>query len=1123
MYNNECFQPRGKILGGSSSINFMIYNRGNRRDFDAWAQAGNYGWSYKDVLPYFLKSESANFNDFEDKTYHNASGLLSVEHVQLRTDIAQAFVAAAEQSGLNQTDYNGESQLGVAYVQTNTRYGRRHSAYRAFIEPIMFKRKNLKIFTFSRVTKVLMDANTKTAYGIEFLYRRQRFIFKARKEVILSAGAFSSPQILMLSGIGPADNLGNLGIKIIHQLPVGVRMFEHITHFGPTFIVNTTNQALFPSRVQLKDIVGFLAGRPDTRLSMLPGVEALAFLKVPNSTLPRDWPDVELIFASASLASDDGTALKLGGNFKHNVYNALYRPLQLTKQDHFTVLVMPFHPKSVGRVWLKNTNPLQWPMIDPNYFNSTEDVEFMLHGIKAAIRIAEMPAMKKVGTKILDTPVPGCESYTFGTDDYWRCSISTLSYTLHHQVATCRMGPATDSTAVVSPELRVHGIGKLRVVDAGIIPLPPTAHTNAPTFMIAEKAADMIKAAWRESLNNMQLKSLFQIFFIILYLLTNSNGQQNYIESLIQLGATNFIQELFHPQIPNNNEVFDFIVVGGGTAGSVVANRLSENPNWRVALLEAGGTENILNTAPALCGYMQVTNAIWNYKTVPQKRACFGMNNNECFHPRGKILGGTSSINFMIYNRGNRRDFDSWAEAGNYGWSYNEVLPYFRKSEMAHLEGLELNALYHNQSGPLSVEYLQYRTAIVHAFIEGAQQAGHQYTDYNGESQVGVSYVQANTRSGRRHSAYRAFIEPIMARRQNLKIFTFARVTKVLIDPETKAAYGVEFNYRKQRYIFKARKEVILSAGSFNSPQLLMLSGVGPRDNLSKLGINILQELPVGVRMYEHASHFGPTFLVNTTNQSIFANRVTIADVLGFLAGRPDTRISTLTGVEALAFIKVPGSKRSKQWPDCEIIFASGSLASDDGTALKIGGNIKDEIYNRVYRPLQLSRQDHFTVLIMPFHPKSVGRVWIRNKNPLQWPIIDANYFDDPDDVEVMLAGIKEAIRISQTPAMQSIGTRILDTPLPGCESYEFGSDDYWRCSIRTMTYTLHHQVATCRMGPSTDPTAVVSPELKVHGIRKLRVVDGGVIPFPPTAHTNAATYMIGEKAADMIRGAWGD
>ncbi|KAM7349108.1 glucose dehydrogenase [FAD, quinone]-like [Cochliomyia hominivorax] len=619
----------------------------------------------------------------------------------------------------------------------------------------------------------------------------------------------------------------------------------------------------------------------------------------------------------------------------------------------------------------------------------------------------------------------------------------------------------------------------------------------------------------------MVVNMMYHVLFTILNLLAKTNAY-DLVDAVTQLGEfSNFIEELLNYRAPIDNEIFDFIVVGGGTAGSVVANRLSENPNWNVALIEAGGMENFVNIVPALCAFTQVTDDTWKYKTVPQERACFGMYNNECFHPRGRILGGTSSINFMIYNRGNHHDFDKWAEAGNYGWSYEEVLPYFRKSEMASLDGLEQNIRYHNTSGPLSVEYVKYRTEIAHAFIDGALQAGHPYTDYNGESQIGVSYVHATTKTGRRHSAYQAYIKPIMGERLNLKIFTYSHVTKILMDPETKSAYGVEFIYTNTRYTFKARKEVILSASSFNSPQLLMLSGIGPREHLTELGIDVIQELPVGKTVYEHASHFGPTFLVNTTDQTMYMERVTPIDGLAFSAGSSNTRLSSIGTVEALTFIKAPTSTLPEDWPDCEIIFASGSFASDDGTALKTGANLKNEIYEKIYRPLEVARQEHYSVLIMPFHPKSIGHVWLNSSNPFDAPMIDANYFENPDDVEVMLEGIKEAIRISQTPAMQQIGARLLNISIPGCESYTFGSDDYWRCSIRTMTYTLHHQVATCRMGPATDPTAVVSPELKVHGIRKLRVVDVSVIPFPPTSHTNAAGFMIGEKAADMIRGEW--
>lgn len=560
--------------------------------------------------------------------------------------------------------------------------------------------------------------------------------------------------------------------------------------------------------------------------------------------------------------------------------------------------------------------------------------------------------------------------------------------------------------------------------------------------------------------------------------------------------------------------------MGGGTAGCVLANRLTENPNWRVALIEAGGVENIFNRIPALAGFTQMTQANWNYKSVPQKRACFGMYNNECSQPRGKILGGSSSINFMIYTRGNRRDFDAWAQAGNRGWSYKDVLPYFLKSESANMDDFNHTG-YHNITGPLNVEYIQKRSEIAEAFVEGAKEFGLKQTDYNGESQLGVSYVQATTKYGRRHSAYRAFIEPIMFKRKNLKIYTFSRVTKILIDPTSKAAYGLEFLYKRKRFTFKARKEVILSAGVFNSPQILMLSGIGPADNLNNLGINIIQQLPVGLRMSEHMTHFGPTFTVNTTDQALFLSSVKLPDVLKFLAGRPDTHLSMLPGVEALAFVKVPGSNLTQDWPDVEIIFASGSLASDDGVALKKGGNIKQEIYDILYRPLQMTKQDHFTFLIMPFHPKSLGRVWLKNRNPLQWPMIDPNYFDHKDDIEFMLQGIKAALRLAETPAMQKIGAKILDTPVPGCESYTFASDDYWRCSIRTLSYTLHHQVGTCRMGPATNPTTVVSPELRVHNITKLRLVDASVIPLPPTGHTNAPTFMIAEKAADMIKSSW--
>lgn len=552
----------------------------------------------------------------------------------------------------------------------------------------------------------------------------------------------------------------------------------------------------------------------------------------------------------------------------------------------------------------------------------------------------------------------------------------------------------------------------------------------------------------------------------------------------------------------------------------MLANRLSENPNWQVYLIEAGGLEGIIHQVPAMTAFLQSTHSNWGYKSVPQKAACFGMPNNECALPRGKILGGTSSINFMIYNRGNKRDFDRWAAFGNEGWSYQDVLPYFLKSENAQLQGLEYSP-YHNHSGPLNVEDVYYRTDFVHAYIKAAQEAGYAKTDYNGETQMGVSYVQANTLKGRRHSAFKAYIEPIRQIRKNLHIVTLARVTKVLINPETQQAFAVRVLYHNTVYTIRARKEIILSAGAFNSPQILMLSGIGPQDNLQAIGVPIIKKLPVGKLMYDHMCHFGPTFVTNTTGQTVFTSRLTANVIKSFATGDSTTILSSIGGVEALTFAKVPDSNEPADMPDVEFINVAGSLASDDGTGLNRGANFKPEIYNQVYKPLSDTLQDHFTFLIMQFHPKSVGRLWLHNRNPLEWPRLNPKYFDNSDDVEVILQGIKEAIRITQMPTMQHVGTRLHNISVPGCENFEFGSDNYWRCSIRVMSYTLHHQVATCRMGPANDKSTVVNAKLQVHGINRLRVADTSIIPFPPTCHTNAASFMIGEKAADMIRSAW--
>ncbi|XP_055919129.1 4-pyridoxate dehydrogenase-like [Eupeodes corollae] len=621
----------------------------------------------------------------------------------------------------------------------------------------------------------------------------------------------------------------------------------------------------------------------------------------------------------------------------------------------------------------------------------------------------------------------------------------------------------------------------------------------------------------------LKFREWFSVELLLLFISCLELGSSQSIEDILKLGQDAYNEERVKPvELPTENECFDFIIVGAGPAGCVLANRLSENPNWTVFLIEAGSTENIVHDIPALTSYLPLTESNWNYTSTPQKKACLGMNDKKCALPRGKLLGGSSGINFMIYNRGNRKDFDRMAEAGNFGWSYEEVLPYFKRSERANLEGLR-DSPYHNTSGLQSVEYVKYRTQMAEAFVKASVDLGYPQTDYNGESQFGTSFVQATTQNGHRHSAAKAFVLPILNQRKNLRVLTFATVTKVLID-ESLSAYGVNFVHQGKSYTIKARKEVILSAGTFNSPQLLMLSGVGPRDVLEAVGIQQLVDLPVGQTMYDHMSHIGPTFTTNSTGATLFVDRITPDDNARYQAGDPSTRLSSIGGVEALTFIRSQQSISSNDGddrPDVELILASVSLASDYGTALKESGNFKDDIYTTGFKSLEGT--EHFTIMVMPFHPKSTGRVWLADSNPFTPPLIDPNYFSNYKDIEVMLSGIKEGLRLAETPAMMSINATLFTNPVPGCENFEFGTDDYWRCSIQTLSYTLHHQVATCKMGSSSDPSAVVSPQLKVYGVRKLRVVDTSILPAPPTAHTNAASLMIGEKAADMIKSEWSE
>lgn len=492
MIQQRCSFPRGKALGGSSVINYMIYNRGHRNDFDRFAAAGNYGWSWDDVLPFFMKSEKSQL----DARHHGQNGYLNVGYNRFKTKLADAFVEANEHYGIDQIDYNSGDQLGTSYLQSTTHNGLRHSAFKSFIEPILHRR-NFHIMVNTRTTKVLIDPITKVATGVEIIRNRKRSRIFARKEVILSAGTFASPQLLMLSGIGASDDLKSINVSLIKELPVGKLMYDHVAHLGPTFIVNTTDQTLsFSPKSLTRDLSDFLL--LNGRLTIPGGIEALSFVKTKvGSERAVTSPSVELIMSTNSFHSDRKTAAFRGLRMTDAIYDAVYKPLESTKFDTFTIVQMLFHPKSVGFMQLKSANIFHWPRFYHNFFKHADDVETLLEAVKMSVKLSEAPSFRRLGVRIHDIPLPNCAHLHFGTDDYWRCSIRTLSSTLHHQISTCKMGPASDASAVVSPELKVHGIKRLRVADTSIIPATISGHTNAASFMIGEKAADMIRRQWQ--------------------------------------------------------------------------------------------------------------------------------------------------------------------------------------------------------------------------------------------------------------------------------------------------------------------------------------------------------------------------------------------------------------------------------------------------------------------------------------------------------------------------------------------------------------------------------------------------------------------------------------------------
>ncbi|XP_039307163.1 glucose dehydrogenase [FAD, quinone]-like [Solenopsis invicta] len=574
-----------------------------------------------------------------------------------------------------------------------------------------------------------------------------------------------------------------------------------------------------------------------------------------------------------------------------------------------------------------------------------------------------------------------------------------------------------------------------------------------------------------------------------------------------------------HPRVTKQlKKDYDFVIVGGGSAGSVLANRLTENPEWSVLLLEAGGHETEITDVPILSLFLHKSKLDYKYRTQPQDTACQAMVDRRCCWTRGKVLGGSSVLNTMLYIRGNRRDFDQWKSFGNPGWGYEDVLPYFKKSQDQRNPYLARNIRYHGTGGYLTVQDSPYITPLGVAFLQAGEEMGYDICDVNGQQQTGFAFLQFTMRRGSRCSTAKAFVRPIQLRK-NFHLSLWSHVTRVLIDPESRRAYGVEFIRDGRKEVVLARKEVILSAGAINSPQLLMLSGIGPRIHLEQLGIPVIEDSPgVGQNLQDHIGVGGLVFPIDYKVSIVMNRMVNINSALRY-AITEDGPLTSNIGLEAVGFISTKYANQSNDWPDIEFLLTSSSTNSDGGSYVKNAHCLTDEFYDYMFS--KINNHDVFGVFPMILRPKSRGNIRLKSKNPLDYPLLYHNYLTHPDDVAVLREGVKAAVAFGETSSMRRFGSRFYDKPLPSCKHIRLYTDEYWNCALRQYTMTIYHMSCTAKMGPPDDPMAVVNPELKVYGVDGLRVIDASIMPTITSGNINAPVIMIGEKGADMIKERW--